>query len=119
MSAYASEILVIVISAIGLLGIVAFLIWLSPFSFRRTAICVFGGMVILAGIVWVIQNAEFAIAESANQFHVFGGIRHYDWYTFPMLNNWEIVLMYAAIIITVTAPVYAIVRQVMRFLRRK
>lgn len=91
---------VIIFSAFGILGCCAFLVAVSPFNKVKTVFGVFGGLIILAGIVYVAKEAEFAFANSVvnSRYQAFGNVRNsLPWWTFPMLTEWQMILVYAGI----------------------
>jgi hypothetical protein len=92
---------VIIFSAFGILGCAAFLVAVSPFNKVKTAFWTFAGIAILAGIVYVAKEAEFAFANSVmnSRYEAFASNTRNSlpWWTFPMLTEWQMVLVYAGI----------------------
>lgn len=106
---------VIVFSAFGIIGCAAFLVGISPFNKAKTALSVFGGIVILAGIVYVAKEIEFAFADSVmNSRYAFGDAHSLPWWSFPMLTEWQIVLVYAGIAAAGILSGLSIVRAIRR-----
>jgi hypothetical protein len=101
MSTYAKEMLVIVISSFGILGIAGFLILISPFNKGKTAAAILGGLSALAIVDWLIESITYRIVAMSEYIPTaFGNYPRYNsvpWWTFPVLHNFELPVMYAAL----------------------
>lgn len=95
--------LVIGISTTGILGIAGFLIAVSPFNKWKTAFGILGGIVTLAIVDWIVEAFTYRIAALSNYiptaFGNYPAYRGVPWWTFPVLHNSELPLMYSAIAI--------------------